>query len=319
MHMAKFFLQRLRQAAIILALCICGSAFSQAPPQLPSLIKANDITTVKGLLTKSNSNSVDEEGDPLLMNAALYASADMMELLLKKGADPNAKNKDGETALMWAVQDIEKIKLLLKHGADVNKASASGNTALLIACVGAAKYETVKLLVDKGANPSHKNLRRENALMRAALFGDTATLSLLVKSGNEVDAMDSTGCTALLNAIFNVNRPATLWLLNNGADADKVGNFGLTGVTAVVTYNDVPSVNAVLKKAKNINVVDSLGISALMWAAYNEHDNPAIIQALLDKGADVHLKAKNGDTALSWAMRKGNTATVALLKKAGAQ
>jgi ankyrin repeat protein len=309
--------QQWRRILMGLACCICMSdSFSQ---DLPSLVTSNNIDAVKKTLSKSNCNSVDEEGDPLLMNAALYASVDMVELLLKKGAKPNATNRDGETALMWALQDIEKTKLLLKNGADVNKASASGNTALLIASVGANKYELVKLLLDKGATPTHKNLRRENALMRAALFGDTATLSLLVISGNEVDAMDSTGCTPLLNAIFNVNRPATLWLLNNGADADKVATFGLTAVTAVVTYNDVPSVNAVLQKTKAINVVDSLGISALMWAAYNEHDNPGIIQALLDKGADINLKAKNGDTALTWAMRKGNNATVALLKKAGGQ
>jgi ankyrin repeat protein len=270
------------------------------------------------VLTKANCNSVDAEGDPLLMNAALYASVEMMELLLQKGANPNAKNRDGETALMWAMQDIEKVKILLKHRADVNLSSASGNTALLVGCVGADKYAVVKLLAGNGADLLQKNARKETALMRAALFGDTATLSLLATAGNEIDGMDSTGLTPLLNAIFNVNRPATIWLLNHGADADKVAAYGLTAITAVVTYNDVPLVTAVLQKTKNINTVDAFGISALMWAAYNEHDNPSILQALLDKGADVTIKAKNGDTALSWAMKKGNTKTVALLKKAGA-
>ena len=89
MLMGQFFIRRLRQVTIILALCLCGSAFSQAPSQLSAFIKANDIAAVQKLLTKSNSNSVDEEGDPLLMNAALYASADMMVTLLKKGANPN--------------------------------------------------------------------------------------------------------------------------------------------------------------------------------------------------------------------------------------
>ena len=60
-------------------------------------------------------------------------------------------------------------------------------------------------------------------------------------------------------------------------------------------------------------------MTPLMWAVYNEHDNPQIIQAFLDKGALLNIKDKNGETALSWAMKKGNTATVALLKKAGAQ
>ena len=60
-------------------------------------------------------------------------------------------------------------------------------------------------------------------------------------------------------------------------------------------------------------------MTPLMWATYNEHDSPQIIQAFLDKGADINIKAKDGSTALSWAMKKGNTETVALLKKVGAK
>ena len=61
------------------------------------------------------------------------------------------------------------------------------------------------------------------------------------------------------------------------------------------------------------------GITPLMWAVYNEHDNVDIVKAMLDKGANVNLKADDGSTALSWALKKGNTGTVALLKKAGAK
>ena len=61
------------------------------------------------------------------------------------------------------------------------------------------------------------------------------------------------------------------------------------------------------------------GFTPLMWAVYNDHDNVDIIKALLDKGADVNIKANDGATALSWALKKGNTNTVALLKKAGAK
>jgi ankyrin repeat protein len=56
-----------------------------------------------------------------------------------------------------------------------------------------------------------------------------------------------------------------------------------------------------------------------MWAVYNEYDNVEVIQAMLDKGADINIIAKDGSTALSWALKKGNTGTVALLKKAGAK
>jgi ankyrin repeat protein len=253
------------------------------------------------------------------MNAALYASTEIMELLLKNGANARAINKDGETALMWAVHDLEKIKLLIKHGAEVNAKANTGNTPLLIACVGNDRKETINFLLQNGADPLIKNNREETAFMRSALFGDSASLALLLKKGMDINAKDKEGFTALINALFNVNREATFFLLNNGADPDMVVAFGLTAVTAVVTYNDLPSVKAVLNKAKNINTVDDLGNSVLMWAVYNEHDNTDIIKVLLDKGANPKIVAKYGETALSWAKKKGNTKTVALLKNAGAQ
>jgi len=58
-----------------------------------------------------------------LMYAALYGDADSVRALLENGADPNIKNDAGATALMWAVDDLEKTRLLLDHGADVNARS----------------------------------------------------------------------------------------------------------------------------------------------------------------------------------------------------
>ena len=281
------------------------------------IIKENDLTKAKSFFNKSNTNITDKEGDNLLMNAALYGSAEMMELLLKKGANPNLQNADGETALMWSLHDIEKVKLLIDKGANVNLKTKHGNTAFLIACVGSNQYELVKLLMDHGANVFERNGKKETALGRAAIFGDSATLSLLLAAGIDINAGDTSRLTPLIQAIFNVNREGTIFLLNKGADPDLVGAFGLIAISAAVTYNDLESIQAILKKSKKINAVDDGGFTALMWAAYNEHDNPDIIQALLDNGADVHIKAKNGDTAMAWAIKKGNTKTVALIKKAG--
>ena len=84
-------------------------------------------------------------------------------------------------------------------------------------------------------------------------------------------------------------------------------------------FTDAESVKAILKKTEKVNARDVGGNTVLMYAGYNEHDDVEMIQALLDKGADVNIKAKDGATALSWASKKGNTATVALLKKAGAK
>lgn len=89
-----------------------------------------------------------------LMYAALYGEAEEMRLLLDAGADPNARNEAGATALMWAVDDLDKTWLLLRRGADPNARSDDGCTPILIAATWAQSYEIVKLLLDRGANPS---------------------------------------------------------------------------------------------------------------------------------------------------------------------
>jgi ankyrin repeat protein len=296
------------------------SAVNAQPSKIFAAVRNNDIKQIRSSLEQGiNPNSYDDDSDYVLMNAALYSSVDVMQLLLEKGSDPNARNKFGETALMWAVHDIAKVKLLIQHGADVNAKAKSGNTPLLIASIGQGKYDIIKVLLDNGADPLVANGKKENALIRAALFGDTPTISLFLSKGIDINAKDNEGLTALINSIFNVNRSVTIQLLERGADPDLVGALGLTAVSAAVTYGDNESVMAILKRANNINTRDNDGNTALMWAVYNEHDNVAIIQALLDKGADVNLKANDGSTALSWALKKGNTETVALLKKAGAK
>jgi ankyrin repeat protein len=56
-----------------------------------------------------------------------------LEFLLAHGADVNAANKAGHTALMRAMPDLAKIKLLVQHRANVNAVSSGGNTSLLLA------------------------------------------------------------------------------------------------------------------------------------------------------------------------------------------
>ena len=283
-------------------------------------VKNNDIKELRTLLDQgADPNSYDEDGDHLLMYSTLYSSLHCMQLLIEKGSNVNAKNGLDETALMWSVHDLEKMKLLIQHGADVNAKAKSGNTPLLIASVGTGKYEAVKLLLDKGADASAVNNRKENALIRAALFGDTATVSMLLSKKIDIDALSGDSTTALLNAALNVNSPVVIQLLEKGADPDKTCTFGLTALSVSVTYNDLSSVKAILKKAKKINIKGGGGFTPLLWAVYNEHDNIEIINALLEKGADVNIKANDGSTPLSWALKKGNTETVALLKKAGAK
>lgn len=307
----------------MLTIFLCLFFIQTASAQNTALFEAirnNNIKELKILLERgADPNAYDDDSDNVLINAALYASADCMKILLDKKANPNLKNKFGQTPLMLCTNEKDKMKLLLDYGADIEARSNSNNTALLIACIGSGQYENIKWLIDKGADPLAKRWGAETALMRAAQFGDTMTIHLLLSKGVEVDAR-GWGFTALMFATRFANWPFVLSLLDNGADPDIPDEPNWTPLVWAAEQNNIEVVNVMLKKTKDINRIDSVGgMTPLMWATFNEHDNPAIIQALLDKGALVNIKDKHGDTALSWAMKKGNTATVALLRKYGAQ
>jgi ankyrin repeat protein len=287
---------------------------------LLNAIKANNLQEVTALLDEGVSpNIYDDDSDHSLMNGALYASAECMEMLIKKGADVNAKNKLGETALMWSAHDFQKTKLLLENGARVNDTTRKRNTALLIACVGNNQHEIVKLLLQNGADPHIANTRKETTLIRVALFGDTSTAALLLAKGVDINAQNIVGETVLRTAVVSSNIPMAYWALRNGADPNIGDIYNSPPLTYAMQLDDLGLVKTFLSTTKNINLIDTDGLTFLMWAVYNEHDNPAIIQALLDSGADLNIKRKDGTTALSLALKKGNTATVEMLKKAGAK
>jgi len=69
----------------------------------------------------------------------------------------------------------------------------------------------------------------------------------------------------------------------------------------------------------NANARDDDGMTALMYAASSENNDPELLKSLLARGAEINVKAKDGETALKLAGRKGKTEIVRLLEKAGAK
>jgi ankyrin repeat protein len=188
-----------------------------------------------------------------------------------------------------------------------------------MACTGYGKYQTVKWLVDNGADLTAKRWTKETALMRAARFSDTMTIEFLLGKGLEIDA-HPWGYTPLMIAVREGNWDGALCLVRHGADVNIADPDNNPPVLWAASAGNARVVNALLPKTKNINTKNvRAGMTPLMWATINEYDDPTIIQAFLNKGARVNSKADDGSTALSWAKKKGNTATVALLRKAGAK
>ena len=112
---------------------------------------------------------------------------DMVKLLsdLEQGADINLQNKDGNTALIYAIREnnIEMVKLLLlEKGADTNLQNKDGNTALIYA-IRENNIEMVKLLLEQGANTNLQNKDGNKGLMYAIRENNIEIVKLLLDYG----------------------------------------------------------------------------------------------------------------------------------------
>ncbi len=114
-----------------------------------------------------------------------YRLIEIIEYLLDNGADINAKNNYGWTALIWASRNGHKdiVKLLLDNNADINVQHNNGFKALIWASVNGYE-DIVKLLLDNSANINAKDKNGYTALIWASVNGHKDMVQLLLDSQN---------------------------------------------------------------------------------------------------------------------------------------
>ena len=123
------------------------------------------------------------------MAATLFANAEMVDLLLKHGADPNRADASGATALMWAVPDVEKVRLLVARGANVNARSETERTPLLVAACFPGTVDLLRLLLDRGADLRAQDRAGATALALAVRSADVEVVRFLVEKGLDPNAL----------------------------------------------------------------------------------------------------------------------------------
>jgi N-acyl-D-amino-acid deacylase len=129
---------------------------------------------------------------------------------------------------------------------------------------------------------------------------------------------DFTPQTPLIGALLHNDVIAAERLLKRGADPNEGAFFGLPPLLLAVVRQNPELVRLMAARGANLDARDRTGATALMWAAFNESGDAAIVEYLLARGADPSAANKAGETALDWALRRGATPAVAALRKAGA-
>jgi cytohesin len=140
-------------------------------------------------------------GRPPLIHAATGGHADVVAYLLGRGANPDAPDGDGKTALHYAAYNANPalFDLLVRHGAKVDAIDISGLTALGLAgsVPGEATAARIAALVRLGANVHHRDTWQKTPLHHAAEGGNPAAVRALLAAGADPEARDKYGLTPL--------------------------------------------------------------------------------------------------------------------------
>ena len=251
---------------------------------------------------------------PSWAETALFGSAADLRALLDKNFDPNSATKDGTSALMMAMPDLEKAKLLLDRGANVNARSKTRYSALLVAAQYPHSSLVMHLLLDRGAEVrlpkgSGAPLFGATALGLAAMSGNADMIPVFLAKGDKLDdPFISVGLfpgTALTNTI-SFDDPDTLAaLLNAGFPVDYADAGGVTMLDLAV-INDRPNIARLLiSRGANVNAVDKQGMTPLLYAASIDFGDHSMIDLLVKSGANAKARTKENLTALDLAHKYG--------------
>jgi ankyrin repeat protein len=228
-------------------------------------------------------------GFTALLYAARAGCLECAQLLVKAGADPNLDDPDGVSPLLESILNLnfDVAAFLIKHGVDVDHWDTWGRSPLYAAVdvdtlpVGGradrpsldqtSGLRVIKMLLVAGANPN----------LQLKLFPPYRSL----RDDRGADSILSVGATPLLRAAKAGDLPAIQLLLAHGANVELPT---ATGISPLLAASGVGS-----------TALDTRGRYKTQPEAI------MVVQALLDKGADVNEADRSGQTALHGAASWG--------------
>ncbi|XP_047430313.1 kinase D-interacting substrate of 220 kDa B [Mugil cephalus] len=282
-----------------------------------SYVEEENLTALKAHLDRFKEvDGRSDVGQTPLMLAAEQGSLEIVQELIRRGANVNLDDVDCWSALISAAKEghVDVVKELLENSAYIEHRDMGGWTALTWASYK-GRVEVTKLLLEHGANPNTTGQQYSvYPIIWASGRGHSDIVKLLLNNGAKVNCSDKYGTTPLIWASRKGHYDCVMHLLENGADVDQEGANSMTALIVAVRGGYTAVVKELLKRNPNVNMTDKDGNTALMIAAKEGYTE--IVQDLLDAGTYVNIPDRSGDTVLIGAVRGGHVEIVrALLHK----
>ena len=275
-------------------------------------------------------NSINKAGMTSLMYASSFSTPEVVNLLIKKGADVKATDSKGYTALHLA-KSIENAEILIKNGADINKALAEGRDTPLLYAIFNSQFDLAEYLINNGADVNVKNKKIKSPLLLALDKGSSKIVqfiiekgadvniksydwpllsyatpeiaALLISHGADINAKDADGNSALINELFSHDEVTEKLkiLLEKGADVSARNNKG----NCVMSYASREQVIFLLEYGVDIDMKDAEGKTRFI-NAINPEGNISEAEYFLKLGANINARDNEGNSALIHAIKNRN-------------
>ncbi|MEE9494718.1 MAG: ankyrin repeat domain-containing protein [Gammaproteobacteria bacterium] len=300
-------------------------------------------SNLHGIEWNCTSSSISQKYFEHIIPACLYrpsaAIDDLMNAINQKAYNKIASliadnvNVDqtqyGETPLMLALSrgNSRTVKMLLEAGADANKSATfyRGRTPLMYALRNSS-LESVEALLKHGASINVTGPKGMTPLMYAARSGASAKVSLALEAGANPKHKDKTGNTALNYAASYGAASSVYKLINQASDvytrSSEYGNAqfkdsrSVTALMEAATSNNHSRIQQLLETGAAINARDKNGYVALVHAIKSASCKAS--QTLIESGADINALDNKKRTPLMIAAESGNNACLSVLLQAGA-
>jgi len=282
---------------------------------LLELALENNQPAAVDLLLEKGSNLNQVSNGPNWVVSALL-SPPLLEALLRHGVDPDLPDTDGLAAIHYAVETLNTnaLTLLLKYGADVNARDPLYQTPLLLSIM-ADQLAPAKILLNHGGDPNLWDRRGDTALHKAVRRRNMDTTRFLLQREADPKKFNFSGQTPLHIAALNGQNELIELLLEDSDGVNLHNEDGRTALDYALRGRKYDTVHLLLQHGAAIDRVLDNGYTAIHLLLIAKEYNS--VRFLIEEGASVQIPGPEGETAYDLIRRKQLQGLINLLEEPG--